>query len=65
MAAKLETLQVRLPPDLLMWIDTWRAEQPARPSRSETIRWLLGVGVAVETRVQGTASTRVRFTDDA
>jgi hypothetical protein len=62
MAAKLETLQLRLQPELLAQIDNYRASQPARPSRAETIRWLLsvGVGVAVEARGEDPAPRRTR-----
>jgi hypothetical protein len=64
MTPKLETLQLRLPSDLLAWIDQYRASQPAVPSRAETIRWLLSVGVAVETGGQNPPPRRVRLNDE-
>jgi hypothetical protein len=64
MSAKLETLQLRLQPALLQWIDAYRARQPAVPSRAECIRYLLAVGVAVEAGGQNPAPRRVRLNDD-
>jgi hypothetical protein len=45
---KFETLQIRLPSDLLAWIDKFRAGLKIRPTRSETIRYLVERGKAHE-----------------
>jgi hypothetical protein len=42
----METLQFRLPVEMLAWIDEFRASLPITPTRSEVIRFLIERGVA-------------------
>jgi len=41
---RLETIQIRLPADLLQWIDEFRDSIKIPPSRSEAIRYLIEQG---------------------
>lgn len=67
MSAKLAAFQVRLPPDMLAWIDAYRSRQPAVPSRAETLRWLISLAIAVEERAQSNEppDPQARISDDA
>jgi hypothetical protein len=42
------TLQIRLPPELLAWIDGLRTNQKIAASRAQAIRYLIEQGRAVE-----------------
>jgi hypothetical protein len=57
-ARQIATFQIRLPRDVLAWIDHWRLCQPIPPSRSETIRKLIERGNI------GLHSQRVTIMDD-
>jgi hypothetical protein len=46
---RLETVQIRLPVDLMRWIDEFRSTMKIVPSRSEALRYLIERGKAVET----------------
>jgi hypothetical protein len=37
----LVTLQIRLSREMIDWIDVLRMKMPMRPSRAQTIRWML------------------------
>jgi Arc/MetJ-type ribon-helix-helix transcriptional regulator len=45
---RLETVQIRLSPDLMRRIDELRAAQEVRPSRSAAVRYLIERGIAAE-----------------
>jgi hypothetical protein len=42
-------VQIRLPVDLMRWIDEFRSTMKIVPSRSEALRYLIERGKAVET----------------
>jgi uncharacterized protein YfbU (UPF0304 family) len=44
---KSERFEMRLDPMILQQVETWRAEQPDRPSRAEAVRRLVNAGLAV------------------
>jgi Arc/MetJ-type ribon-helix-helix transcriptional regulator len=59
---KLQTIQVRIPVDLLQWIDDFRNSMKVLPSRSEAIRYLIEQGKEAETGPP--ERPRVRLADD-
>jgi Arc/MetJ-type ribon-helix-helix transcriptional regulator len=46
--SRFETVQVRLPGDVLRWVDEFRVSMKIAPSRSEAIRYLVERGKAAE-----------------
>jgi len=58
MANKTAALDVRVAPDLVERVDSWRARQIVPPSRSATIVHMIENFLAIE---EGMASLRARF----